>query len=149
MNWVQTVEPSLPLVSGRGRIANQLWQIEGFQTSIDPLTRETLRFWVCNNMLFSNTAFFSFYKLAKVVAGVVGVTGVRATDSVQGKEKDSAPPRTWKSVQEQRKAIELKCKRGGVDPKNAMVSLRWWMKWVQRENYCEPMTCFLPTCQNS
>ena len=44
--------------------------------------------------IFQIPFFFSFCKLTKVEAGVVGVTGVRVTDSVQRKEKDSAPPKT-------------------------------------------------------
>lgn len=57
----------------------------------------------------------------KVVVGVTGVTGDPVTRSAQGREKDSAQQRNWKSVREQQRDTEFNCKRESALSRNAML----------------------------
>ena len=56
------------------------------------------------------------------MVGVTGVTGDPVTRSAQGREKDSAQQRNWKSVREQQRDTEFNCKRESALSRNAMVS---------------------------
>ena len=56
------------------------------------------------------------------MVGVIGVTGDPVTRSAQGREKDSAQQRNWKSVREQQRDTEFNCKRESALSRNAMVS---------------------------